>query len=79
MYVCIMCVCMYGQRLWLMQQLKKFKKKSEFIQVKGRWKCRGRQKNKSIEVIKMKMSIKEVMECMTSDGIEWRKRQRGWT
>lgn len=60
-----------------MQQLKKIKKKSEFIQVKGRRKCRGRQKNKSIEVIKMKMSIKEVMECMTSNGIEWRKRTRG--
>lgn len=28
-------------------------------------------KKKSIEVIKMKMSIKEVMECMTSNGIEW--------
>ena len=52
-------------------------RKSEFIQVKGTKKGRGRPKITLVEVIKNDMSIKEVTQCMTLDGIEWWKRTCG--
>ena len=53
-------------------------RKSEFIQVKGTKKGWGRPKITLVEVIKNDMSIKEVTQCMTLDGIEWWKRTCGW-
>ena len=47
---------------------------SELIQVKGTKRGRGRQKITLVEVIKKDMSIRELIENMTSDRIEWRKR-----
>ena len=47
---------------------------SELIQVEGTKRGRGRQKITLVEVIKKDMSIRELIESMTSDRIEWRKR-----
>lgn len=61
--ICLYHVCMY---VWSKVVINApGKKKGEFIQVKG------------TEVLKM--SIKEVTECMTSNGMEWWKRTHGWT
>ena len=49
-------------------------RKSEFIQVEGKKKGRGRPKITLVEVLKKGMSIKEVTEIMALDIIEWRKK-----
>ena len=49
-------------------------RKSEFIQVEGKKKGRGRPKITLVEVIKNDMLIKGVIENMTLDRVEWRQR-----
>ena len=44
------------------------------LKVEGTKRGRGRQKITLVKVIKKDMSIREVIESMTSDRIEWRKR-----
>ena len=49
-------------------------RKSEFIQVEGKKKGRGRPKITLVEVIKNDMLINGVIENMTLDRVEWRQR-----
>jgi murein L,D-transpeptidase YafK len=49
-------------------------RKSELIQVEGTKKDRGKQKITLIKVINKNMSIKNILENMNSNRIEWRKR-----
>jgi len=49
-------------------------RKSELIQVEEMKKSRERRKITLVEVTKKDLSIKEVIENMTSYRIEWRKR-----
>ena len=71
-YICIYIYIFIFGYLW--RVINAMVRKSELIQVEEMKKSRERPKITLVEVTKKDLSIKEVIENMTSYRIEWRKR-----